>query len=120
MVLRGLLRSEPSSITIFGTNYPTEDGTCIRDYIHVNDLASAHILALEYLLKGKQSSNYNLGNGKGFSVREVICSIERVTGRKVNVIEGARRVGDPAVLVADSKKAALRLGWHPKYSELDI
>lgn len=119
LVLRSLLSPQNLPITIFGTNYPTLDGTCIRDYIHVNDLASAHILAMEHLLKENRSSHYNLGNGNGFSVREVINSVEKVTGKKVNVIEGARRPGDPPILVADSQKAQRELGWHPQYIELD-
>ncbi|MBA3816866.1 MAG: UDP-glucose 4-epimerase GalE [Parachlamydiaceae bacterium] len=119
IILRSLLNSKSSPVTIFGTDYPTADGTCIRDYIHVNDLASAHILAMEYLLKENHSSHYNLGNGNGFSVWEVINSVERVTGKKVNVIEGARRPGDPPILVADSQKAMRELGWYGKYTELD-
>lgn len=119
IILRSLLAPLGNPITIFGTDYHTLDGTCIRDYIHVNDLASAHILAMEHLQKENQSSHYNLGNGNGFSVREVIKSVEKVTGKKVNVIEGARRPGDPAILVADSQKAQRELGWHPKYPLLD-
>jgi UDP-glucose 4-epimerase len=122
IVLRNLLKPEKARgpITIFGTDYPTKDGTCIRDYIHVNDLAAAHILALEKMERENRSSHYNLGNGNGFSVREVINSIERVTGKKVNEIEGDRRMGDPAVLVADAEKAKQELGWIPRYKELDV
>jgi UDP-glucose 4-epimerase len=119
LILRSLLHSKYGSITIFGTDYPTFDGTCIRDYIHVNDLASAHILAMEHLLKEKKSSQYNLGNGNGYSVREVIDSVERVTEKKVKVVEGAKRPGDPAILIADSEKAQRELKWHTKFPELD-
>lgn len=118
LTLRSLLNPK-GSITIFGTDYPTPDGTCIRDYIHVMDLGAAHILAMEKLLKDGISSTFNLGNGKGYSVREVIRSVEKVTGKKVNAIEGARRPGDPAVLLADSQKARRELGWVPQYSSLD-
>jgi len=119
LILRSLLHPQGGPITIFGTDYPTLDGTCIRDYIHVDDLASAHILAMEQLIRERRSSHYNLGNGNGFSVRQVIASVERVTGKKVNVVEGAKRPGDPAILVADSQKAQSELGWHAKYPELD-
>lgn len=119
LILRSILPSQNTPITIFGTDYPTNDGTCVRDYIHVNDLASAHILAMEKLMDDRLSTNYNLGNGKGFSVREVIDSVERVTGRKVNVLEGTRRLGDPPILVADSQKAQRELGWQAKYPKLD-
>jgi UDP-glucose 4-epimerase len=116
-------------IKIFGEDYPTPDGTCIRDYIHVSDLADAHLLALEALenpseAASEQSYNfrplvYNLGNGKGFSVREVIESARRVTGHAIPVENQPRRAGDPAVLVASSEKAIRELGWKPRYSELD-
>ena len=117
-----ILRSLKSngSVTIFGTDYPTPDGTCIRDYIHVNDLGAAHIAAMEHLLKGGPSSFYNLGNGKGFSVREVIDAAEKVTGLTAQVIKGPRREGDPAILVADSTKAFNELGWKPKYERLEV
>jgi UDP-glucose-4-epimerase GalE len=104
-------------IEIFGTDYPTPDGTCIRDYIHVDDLAEAHLLALERLEPGKELK-YNLGIGKGYSVREVIRAVEQVTGKPVPVKEGARREGDPAVLVASSDKIQRELGWKPRYAEL--
>ena len=104
-------------IEIFGTDYPTPDGTCIRDYIHVDDLAEAHLLALERLEPGKELK-YNLGIGKGYSVREVIRAVEQVTGKPVSVKEGARREGDPAVLVASSDKIQRELGWKPRYAEL--
>ncbi|MFM7193147.1 MAG: GDP-mannose 4,6-dehydratase, partial [Microcystaceae cyanobacterium] len=98
-----------------GTDYPTPDGTCIRDYIHVNDLANAHILGLEYLLGGGQTDIFNLGNGNGFSVKEMIDTAKLVTGRSIPVIEGDRRPGDPPVLVGSNAKAQQILGWQPKY-----
>ncbi|MEH2301088.1 MAG: UDP-glucose 4-epimerase GalE [Nostoc sp.] len=103
------------SISIFGTDYPTPDGTCIRDYIHVNDLADAHILGLEYLLKGGDSEVFNLGNGSGFSVREVIAAAEQVTGISIPVEERDRRPGDPPILIGTSEKARTILGWQPQY-----
>ncbi len=106
------------SISIFGTDYPTPDGTCIRDYIHVSDLASSHILGLEYLLKGGDSEVFNLGNGNGFSVKEVIETSQLVTGRDIKVLECDRRPGDPAVLIGSSDKARNILGWQPQYSSL--
>ncbi|PKL15997.1 MAG: UDP-glucose 4-epimerase GalE, partial [Spirochaetae bacterium HGW-Spirochaetae-5] len=107
------------AITVFGEDYPTPDGTCIRDYIHVYDLADAHVLAVEKILAGGSSSVYNLGNGKGFSVREVIDSVRRVTGIDFAVKSAARRDGDPAVLVASSQKAYDELGWSPNYPDID-
>lgn len=107
-----------AAITIFGTDYPTPDGTCVRDYIHVDDLCQAHVRALERLLDGRPSAAYNLGNGNGFSVREIITAAEQVTGRAVPMQSGPRRAGDPSVLVADSKRAVAELGWRPKYQEL--
>jgi UDP-glucose 4-epimerase len=106
-----------SAIEVFGTDYPTPDGTCVRDYIHVDDLADAHLLALEALAPGKQL-RYNLGTGRGYSVREVIRAAEEVTGKKVGVREGPRRAGDPPVLVAASEKVQRELGWRPKYTDL--
>ncbi|WP_298916161.1 UDP-glucose 4-epimerase GalE [uncultured Nostoc sp.] len=103
------------SISIFGIDYPTPDGTCIRDYIHVNDLADAHILGLEYLLKGGDSEVFNLGNGSGFSVREVIAAAEQVTGISIPVEERDRRPGDPPILIGTSEKARTILGWQPQY-----
>ncbi len=108
-----------SYVEIYGTDYPTPDGTCIRDYIHISDLSSAHILALEALLSGKESTIYNLGNSRGFSVREVIKSAEKVVGKKIPVKEGERRAGDPAVLIASSEKIKKELGWNPKYTNLE-
>ena len=107
-----------ASIKIFGRDYPTKDGTCVRDYIHVRDLAEAHLLALG-ALKEKSSVIYNIGNGQGFTVLEVIDSVRRVTGRPVAVEECPRREGDPAVLVASSEKIKAELGWKPKFTELD-
>ena len=107
------------AITVFGEDYPTPDGTCIRDYIHVYDLADAHVLAVEKILAGGSSNIYNLGNGKGFSVKEVIDSVRRVTGVDFAVKSAARRDGDPAVLVASSQKAYDELGWSPNYPDID-
>ena len=105
-------------IKIFGTDYDTPDGTCIRDYIHVTDLAEAHILALEYLQNGGKSDFFNLGNGNGFSVKEVIETAEEVTGKDIKAIEAERRAGDPPILVGSSTKAKETLNWNPKYDEL--
>jgi len=110
------------SIKIFGDDYPTPDGTCIRDYIHVSDLADAHLLALNALETDVAAKNrliFNLGNGKGFSVREVIESARRVTGHAIPAEICPRRSGDPAVLVASSEKAIRELGWKPRYTQLD-
>lgn len=106
------------SVSIFGTDYSTPDGTCIRDYIHVTDLASAHVLGLEYLLQGGDTATFNLGNGNGFSVRQVISTTEEVTGRGIKVIESDRRPGDPPILVGSSDKARKILAWQPQYSAL--
>ena len=108
-----------ASIKIFGRDYPTKDGTCIRDYIHVRDLADAHLLALGALTEAKSRLIYNIGNGHGFSVLEVIESARRVTGRPIAVEECPRRPGDPAVLVASSEKIKTELGWKPRFEELD-
>lgn len=105
------------NIEIFGTDYPTPDGTCVRDYIHVDDLAEAHLLALERLEPGK-GLHYNLGIGRGYSVREVVRAVEEVTGKKVAIKEGPRRAGDPAELVASSAKIQRELGWRPRYTDL--
>jgi UDP-glucose 4-epimerase len=107
-------------IKIFGTDYPTPDGTCIRDYIHVMDLADAHIKALEYLRDGGMSDVFNLGNGKGFSVREVIDAAEKVTGKKIKATETGRRPGDPPVLVGSALKAREVLDWQPRYGDLSL
>jgi UDP-glucose-4-epimerase GalE len=116
LVLQAALGVRPA-IEIYGTDYPTEDGTCVRDYIHVDDLAEAHLLALERLEPGK-GLVYNVGNGRGYSVREVIRTAEDVTGKAVPFREGPRRPGDPPVLVASSDKIQRELGWQPRYREL--
>jgi UDP-glucose 4-epimerase len=108
------------SLTVFGRDYNTPDGTCIRDYVHVCDLCDAHLLALEYLQDGAASNAFNLGNGDGFSVQQVIDTISIVTGKTVSVINGPRRPGDPACLVADASKAKKSLGWETRYSDLDV
>jgi UDP-glucose-4-epimerase GalE len=107
------------NVTVFGTDYPTRDGTCIRDYIHVSDLADAHVKALRALLDGGGSSIYNLGNGRGFSVKEVIGAVERVTGLAAPVILGDRRPGDPAALISDASKARDELQWRPQFAGID-
>ena len=106
-------------VSIFGTDYRTKDGTCIRDYIHVTDLAQAHILALEYLRNGGESNIFNLGNGVGFSVNEIIEASRRVTGHPIPAKTAPRRTGDPAVLVASSEKAKSILGWKPEYTNIE-
>lgn len=106
------------SISIFGTDYPTPDGTCIRDYTHVSDIANAHVLGLKHLLAGGPSDVFNLGNGHGFSVRQVIESAQQVTGRPIEVVEDGRRPGDPPILVGSHQKAKAMLGWQPQYTEL--
>ncbi|MDH3468220.1 MAG: NAD-dependent epimerase/dehydratase family protein, partial [Gammaproteobacteria bacterium] len=107
------------AITIYGNDYPTEDGTCIRDYIHVRDLCRAHLLALEYLNSGASSEIFNLGNGEGFSVNEVIDTARRVTGRRILSINGPRRKGDPVRLVADADRARCVLGWVPEFNDIE-
>jgi len=107
-------------IEIYGTDYPTPDGTCIRDYIHVVDLAEAHILALEALFDGMRSEVFNLGNERGYSVREVINIAEKVVGQKIPIKEGQRRLGDPAILIASSNKIKKVLKWQPKFNDLEI
>ena len=107
------------SVSIFGTDYPTPDGTCIRDYIHVTDLAQAHILALDYLMKGGDNNVFNLGNGVGFSVNEVIEVARAVTGHPIPAEVSPRRAGDPAQLIASSEKAKSVLGWKPQYDDLN-
>lgn len=106
------------AITVFGTDYNTPDGTCLRDYIHVLDLADAHIKAVEYLKAGNESNVLNLGNGVGFSVKEMIKAAEEVTNQEIKVILGERRSGDPAQLIASSEKARTILGWAPKYTDV--
>jgi len=117
LVLQAASGRRPS-ISVFGRDYDTPDGTCIRDYIHIQDLCSAHWLALRSLLNGEESQSYNLGNGNGFSVQEVIDTAEQVTGRKIPVVNSPRRDGDPARLVADSRLAREKLGWQPQYADL--
>ena len=106
-------------LSLFGTDYPTKDGTCVRDYIHVEDLIEAHMLALDYLRAGNPSAAFNLGNGQGFSNREIIEAARRVTGHPIPVVEEKRRPGDPAVLIASSRKAMDVLGWKPKYANVE-
>lgn len=117
VVLQAALGIRPH-ISIFGTDYPTPDGTCIRDYIHVEDLASAHRLAIESIQPGVFAA-YNVGTGNGFSVRQVIDAARRVTGRSISVVEGPRRPGDPPMLVADPGKIKRELGWSPRWTDLD-
>lgn len=135
-IMQSLL-GKVEDLKLFGTDYPTADGTCIRDYIHVTDLVDAHVLALDYLFKKDQAGTqeadengsgvvekgsgeiFNLGNGSGFSVREVLKVAEQVTGKKIAITEGQRREGDPAVLVADSTKARKVLGWNPRLNKLE-
>jgi UDP-glucose 4-epimerase len=113
------LLGQRESVLLNGTDYPTADGTCVRDYIHVWDLAQAHLLALKYLQTEKTSNYFNLGNGCGYSVREVIAEIEKITKKQVPVLEGPRRDGDPPILVGSSAKAEQLLGWKPRYQSLD-
>lgn len=112
-------RGKRPYIKVFGTDYETKDGSCIRDYIHVSDLASAHLLALHYLEKGGESDFFNLGNEQGTSVLEVIDSVKRVTGKSFDVVFAERRSGDPAILVGSSKKAQRVLGWKPNYGDIN-
>jgi len=106
------------AITVFGEDYETPDGTCIRDYIHVLDLADAHIKAVDYLQKGNESNIFNLGNGVGFSVKEIIDSAKQATNEEIKVVIGERRAGDPAKLIASNEKAKKILGWEPKYTDV--
>ncbi|HHT9138486.1 MAG TPA: UDP-glucose 4-epimerase GalE, partial [Candidatus Wunengus sp. YC60] len=107
-------KGEKSELMIFGNDYPTPDGTCIRDFIHVQDLCHAHLLALKALKDGMKSDIFNLGSGSGYSVKEVVQTVEEVTGKKINAKIGPRRAGDPAKLVASAEKAQMVLGWKPK------
>ena len=116
LLFRAVQTGEP--VTLFGDDYDTPDGTCIRDYIHVSDLAQAHILAVESLLEGGPSNRFNVGTGSGYSVREVLLAVEEVTGRKVPFKMGPRREGDPPSLVADSRRLRQALGWSPRHSDL--
>jgi UDP-glucose-4-epimerase GalE len=117
LLFRAIQTGEP--VTVFGEDYPTPDGTCIRDYVHVTDLAQAHILAVKALIGGAPSNKFNVGTGSGFSVREVLHAVEKVTGKKVPYKVGPRREGDPPALVADSTRLKSTLGWSPKYAELE-
>jgi len=108
-----------AAISIFGNDYDTPDGTCIRDYIHVSDLCDAHLLALQHLLQGKSGLRLNLGNGQGFSVKEVIDAVRKVTGRDFAITQEPRRAGDPQRLVADARQARQVLGWQPRHAELE-
>ncbi|MFK5854534.1 MAG: UDP-glucose 4-epimerase GalE [Bacteroidota bacterium] len=108
------------NITVFGTDYDTPDGTCIRDYIHINDLCSAHLLGLEHLVAGGETKTYNMGNGQGYSIKELIDVAKDVTGSNFKVVLGERRDGDPARLVADSSLLQKELGWKPEFAGLDI
>ena len=108
------------SIKVFGTDYATQDGTCIRDYVHVYDLAQAHILGMEKMIKDNQSFNYNLGSGSGYSVKEIIDNVKKVTGKDFKVEYVERRAGDPGVLISDSAKAEKELNWKPQYSLEEI
>ena len=117
-IIMEVLSGKRSELKIFGNDYPTPDGTCIRDYIHVSDLASAHVLALEKLAQGMASQLLNLGTGKGTSVKEMVKAVEKVCGRKVPVVYAPRRAGDPAVLIAAADKARALLGWKPAYTDI--
>ena len=116
VVLRAALEGRP--VTVHGDDYPTRDGTCVRDYVHVSDLADAHVLALRQLLDGAPGAAYNLGNGTGYTVQEVLDRAREVTGREIAARVGPRRPGDPAVLVASSEKAVRELGWRPRRAAL--
>jgi UDP-glucose 4-epimerase len=121
LITRAMLNAlgQSDQIQVFGTDYPTPDGTAIRDYIHVEDLAAAHVLALEALFAGTATTAYNVGVGRGFSVSEVLDSVERVTGRALNRVLAPRRSGDPTALVADATRIGADLGWKAAYPELD-
>lgn len=118
LVLQAASGRRPA-ITIYGENYETPDGTCVRDYIHVSDLCDAHLLALEALFEGGPSTHYNLGNGAGYSIMEVVAAVERVTGKTIQRESGPRRPGDPPVLVADASLAKQALNWRPQFSAID-
>ena len=118
-VILQVAQGKREKLSLFGTDYPTRDGTCVRDYIHVEDLIDAHILALEYLRAGNPSTAFNLGNGQGFSNREIIEAARRVTGHPIPVAEEGRRPGDPATLIASSQKAMDVLGWRPQHTNVE-
>jgi UDP-glucose 4-epimerase len=119
-IIMDAAQEKRESISIYGTDYDTPDGTCIRDYIHILDLADAHIKAIEYMVRENKSDQFNLGNGTGYSVKEIIETVKRVTGKEFTVIESERRPGDPAILIADNTKAKEVLKWSPKYNLDDI
>jgi UDP-glucose 4-epimerase len=118
LILRAATGKLPH-VKVFGRDYDTPDGTCIRDYVHIMDLCDAHLLALEWLLGGGGSRAFNLGNGNGFSVQEVIEAARRITGRTIPALDAPRREGDPARLIADSRQARQVLGWRPRYDALE-
>lgn len=118
-ILNSLTGKNNRQLYLYGNDYPTPDGTCVRDYIHVNDICKAHLLALAYLQAGGQTDCFNIGNGAGFSVLEIIAAVERVTGRKVAYQLKERRQGDPPILVADSSKLRDKLHWQPEFTKLD-
>jgi UDP-glucose 4-epimerase len=116
--INSLLKNNSDEFHVFGNTYNTKDGTCVRDYIHVNDLATAHFLGLQYLKNKEVCESYNLGAGKGFSVLEILNTIEQISGKKVNFSFKEKRVGDPAILVADIKRARKDLNWNPIFSDI--
>ena len=118
LVLEGLFNKE-GFIKVNGIDYPTFDGTCIRDYVHVSDLAKAHVLALNKIINDRSLSIYNLGNGKGYSIMEVIDTAKKVTGKEITIIKSKRREGDPPVLISSPEKAKTELLWKPKFSDLE-
>ncbi len=122
LILRALkaAKGELEGLEIYGTDYPTPDGTCIRDFIHVMDLAETHLLALEYLIQGGKSGVFNCGYGQGYSVREVVEMVKQVTGKNFPVSEAPRRPGDPPVLVADNSKIVQTFNWHPQFNDLEF
>ena len=117
LILKAVITGKP--VTLFGDDYATPDGTCVRDYVHVDDLASAHIAAVNHLLGGGATGAYNAGTGRGYSVKEVVAAVEKVTGQKVPFIMGPRREGDPDQLVADSTRLREVLGWKPKFDTIE-
>ena len=119
LILKGLFNKK-GFIKVNGTDYPTFDGTCIRDYVHVSDLAKAHVLALNKIINDKSLSIYNLGNGKGYSIMEVIDTAKKVTGKEIKILKSKRRQGDPPVLISSPEKAKKELLWKPEFSELEI
>lgn len=119
-IILQVANNKREKLNVFGDDYPTKDGTCIRDYIHVLDLCEAHVLALEYLINGNPSDNFNLGSGEGFSVLEMIEAARRVTGHSIPAEIAPRRAGDPAVLIANSDKARKVLGWNPTRENIEV